>query len=89
VFSGTNPLTIAQSLTNATVQASPTGTTFSTTNVMMGIGSSCKITPVYSGRVKLEIFGLATHSVATAIDDVSNPLNSASISTQAGYTPAN
>lgn len=56
--------TLNLALTNATLQASPgnpTATT-STTGVMMGLGTSCHITPIYSTRVKLEFFGNMTNS---------------------------
>jgi len=73
-ITGTTSPTISLSLTNATVQqspANPTGTT-SATGVMMGLGKDqagagahpCAITPVYSGRVKVEFYGRATSSVA-------------------------
>ncbi len=48
---------IQLALNNAVLQSSPgnpTGTS-SGTGVMMGLGSSCHITPVYSGRVRAEI----------------------------------
>lgn len=54
--------TVALALTNATAQASPgnpTGTA-STTAVFMGLGGSCHITPTYSGRIKLEFYGVMT-----------------------------
>lgn len=56
-------------LTNATVQATPanpTGTA-STSQVMMGVGGTCKLTPVYSGRIKLDFhIGVANGAVANA-----------------------
>lgn len=53
-LSGTNNVTIALSLTNATVQASPAvGGGTGTTPAMQGFGSVCKLTPVYSSRVKV------------------------------------
>jgi hypothetical protein len=60
--------TLNLALTNATLDASPanpTGTV-STTGVMMGMGSTCKITPVYSGRVKITFTGGAQASAAGA-----------------------
>lgn len=51
--------TCALALTNATLQANPanpTGTA-SATGVMMGLGTTCHITPVYSSRVKVEFIG--------------------------------
>lgn len=63
---------IQLSLSNATVQASPsnpTGTT-STTGVMMGVGSTCHITPSYSGRVKFEIHGNMFNNTAGALTQV-------------------
>jgi hypothetical protein len=53
-------------LTSATLQATPsnpTGTT-NTTGVMMGLGSTCKITPVYSSRVFLQFSGIAINTIA-------------------------
>jgi hypothetical protein len=67
-FTGTNPLTIALSLGNATLQASPsnpTGTT-STTPVMAGLGGTCHITPVYSGRIKVEFIATVGNSTSGA-----------------------
>lgn len=67
-LTGTTNVTIAQSLTNTTLQASPvnpTGTT-STTGVMMGLGSTCKLTPAYSGRLKIEFLGQGTSTGTTA-----------------------
>jgi hypothetical protein len=60
--------TLNLALTNATLTAtptSPTGTTNST-GVMMGLGTTCKITPVYSGRVWVTFSGVAANSVATS-----------------------
>jgi hypothetical protein len=65
-FSGTTNLTISQALTNATFSGgagSPTGTT-SGAGVMMGIGVTCKITPVYSGRMQVMIYGTAANTGA-------------------------
>jgi len=53
-------------LNNAVLQGTggnPTGTT-SSVGVMMGVGSSCKLTPVYSGRVKIEFYGQQYNSTA-------------------------
>lgn len=64
ITSGT--CTIAQSLNGARFQASPanpTGTT-STTGVMMGLGTSCNLTPVYSTRVKVD-FNFTIQSTGT------------------------
>jgi hypothetical protein len=63
-----SPCQYALALTNATLQATPsnpTGTT-SATGVMMGLGTTCKITPVYSGRVWVTFSGVAANSVATS-----------------------
>ena len=52
--------TLALALTNATLQASPgspTGTT-STVGVMMGMGTTAKMTPVYSTRMQVTFFGI-------------------------------
>ena len=57
-ITGTTNATIAQSLSNATLQATPANeSTTSPSLVMAGFGSSCKITPVYSGRVNFQIMG--------------------------------
>jgi hypothetical protein len=64
--------TVALSLANATLQAqptNPTGTT-SATGVMMGLGGTCKITPVYSGRVKIEFYSSAYSGASTGHVDV-------------------
>lgn len=53
-------------INNATLQASPsnpTGTT-STTAVMMGLGGTCTITPVYTGRIKIEFIGQGSNTVS-------------------------
>lgn len=70
--SGANPcvatcnLTINQSLTNATLQASPSNpaSTTSTTAVMAGLGTTCHITPVYSGRLRFEFQANAFNSTS-------------------------
>jgi hypothetical protein len=64
--------TCALALTNATLQANPTaGTTFSTTNIMLGLGSSCKITPIYSGRIHVEIYGFHLNNTAADTNTLS------------------
>jgi hypothetical protein len=59
-LSGTTTVTVNQSLTNAvllnTGLASPTGTS-SATQLMMGLGGTCKLTPVYSSRMRIVIQG--------------------------------
>jgi hypothetical protein len=70
--SGANPctstcnLTIAQSLTNVTLQANPAGyaSITATTPVMEGAGSTCKLTPAYSGRVQVQFLGVAQNNTA-------------------------
>ena len=64
--------TLNLALTNATLQANPAaGTSFSTTNIMQGTGvTTCRITPVYSGRLKIEYYGTSTHTTATALDTI-------------------
>lgn len=59
---------IERSLTEAITIGAPANpaTTTSTTGVMMGLGSTAKITPVFSGRVKIEITLAAAVTVATA-----------------------
>lgn len=58
--------TCALALSNATVQASPSppaGTT-SATGVMEGFGTSCHLTPTYSGRVLLNFRGSAFNTTS-------------------------
>jgi len=60
---------IKLSLLNATLQASPsdpTGTT-STSAVMMGLGGTCKITPVYSSRVEIRFQGSLANTTSTQL----------------------
>lgn len=52
-----NEATLSTALTN------PTGTTSTAVGVMMGLGGVFKITPVYSTRVHVTIFGVARSSV--------------------------
>lgn len=68
VSDGTNYQTFNRPLSNATLQANPsnpTGTA-SATGVMMGLGTTCSITPVYSTRVRFEIIGSLSNSSAGA-----------------------
>lgn len=60
----TTTCTVSLALTNATLQASPANptATANTTGVMMGLGTTCKLTPVYSGRIKLEFIGVIANS---------------------------
>jgi hypothetical protein len=63
-ITGSTNATIALALNNTSLQASPTpptGTT-STAPKMMGMGSTCKLTPTYSGRIKVEFNGTMTNS---------------------------
>lgn len=55
-------------LTNATLQGSVASTTatVSASLVMMGMGTTCKITPVYSGRVNLTFSGVFAAAAAVA-----------------------
>lgn len=78
---------------NATLQANPANPTGSTsaTGVMMGLGGTCTITPVYTGRVKVEFLGwLKNSAVATSTHKVffgtgTAPINGAAITgTQIG-----
>ena len=58
-ITGTTNATIATALNSAVLQGAPgnpTGTT-STTGVMMGLGSTCKLTPTYSTRVYVSFIG--------------------------------
>lgn len=71
--SGANPcvtscnLTVAQSLTNTILDANPAdpASTTSTTGVMMGLGTTCKLTPSYSTRVHITVDGVLS-ATATA-----------------------
>lgn len=64
----TGNCTVAQSLTNATLQASPSNPTGTgnVTGLMMGLGTTCKITPVYSGRVHLQFQGSMSNTTSLA-----------------------
>jgi hypothetical protein len=53
----------------STQPANPTGTT-SASPLMMGLGSSCKITPVYSSRVEVEFLGLTSNTNAVTPNGV-------------------
>ena len=65
--------TVSLALTNATLQASlgsPTGCSTgcrTTTYVMMGLGGTATVTPVYSGRVLVQFFGNLTNNSGTGI----------------------
>jgi len=48
----------------STNPADPTGTTNTATGVMMGLGTTCKITPVVTGRLLVTWTGLLKNSVA-------------------------
>lgn len=63
----TSPCRYAFALTGATLQATPTSPspTTSTTGVMMGLGSTCTITPVNSTKVKFEIIGEINNNTAS------------------------
>jgi hypothetical protein len=64
ITNSTNVIQLA--LNNATLQAqpsNPTGTTTTSANVMMGLGGTCKITPVYSGRIFVQFMGDVANSV--------------------------
>lgn len=66
ITNSTNQIKLA--LNNATAQtsgANPTGTT-SVTAVMMGLGGSCTLTPVYSSRVYVEFRGGSSNTSAAA-----------------------
>jgi hypothetical protein len=63
---------IQLSLTNATLQTgalSPTGTA-SAVGVMMGWGTTCHLTPVYSGRIKVDFQADAASSVASSANTI-------------------
>jgi hypothetical protein len=62
---------IQLALTNATLQTSPSSALSSTTGTpMAGLGSSCHITPVYSGRVKLAIIGSTANTTSAQTNSV-------------------
>jgi hypothetical protein len=53
-------VTVSQSLTNAVLQANPTNPASASSSaggLMMGIGSTCKLTTVYSGRMRVFVQG--------------------------------
>ena len=60
--------TVALALNNAITQVSPSNPAGIAGPVMLGLGvagaNSCRITPVYSGRVKFEICGVVANNVA-------------------------
>jgi hypothetical protein len=75
---------IGRALNEATFQSgvlSPTGTT-NTSGVMMGMGSTCTITPVYSTRIKISVTGQIASSSA-------GQFASASLRYGTGTAPAN
>jgi hypothetical protein len=88
----TSSCIVNQSLTNATLQQSSANpaTTTSTAGVMMGLGKDqagsgahpCTITPVYSGRIKIEFIGIVTNSV-------SSDLTVVKVSFGSGTAPSN
>jgi len=55
---------IRLALNNATFSATPASPTGTTGTAMMGLGTSCKLTPTYSGRVLVNFYMTASHSVA-------------------------
>lgn len=66
--SSPNPITstgtISLALNSATLQANLTNPTPTTAaGVMMGLGSTCHLTPVYSGRIKVEFIGDVNNTV--------------------------
>lgn len=87
--------TCALALTNTSITATPsdpTGTA-STTGAMMGLGTTCKLTPTYSGRVYFEIYGVGSNTgannfrVNARIGTGTAPANAAAPSgTQVGST---
>jgi hypothetical protein len=69
ISNGTNYQTFNRPLSSATLQATPsdpTGTANTSAGVMMGAGSTCSLTPSYSTRVRFEIIGNLTNTVAGA-----------------------
>jgi hypothetical protein len=66
-----SPCNYALALNNAVLQASPANptNTTSTTLVMMGLGSTCKLTPVYSGRIQLDFTGDLGFNGASGLDE--------------------
>lgn len=58
--------TCALALNSATLQATPTAPTGTTSiaQVMSGLGTTCKLTPVYSGRIKFEFLGATRNTAA-------------------------
>lgn len=80
-FSGT---TLKMALTNATLQTSPgnPASTGSGTAVMMGLGATCTITPVFGTRVLLDFQGYLTNNAA-------NTASTAQARFGTGSAPAN
>lgn len=88
--------TLGMALNSATLQASPANPTASSSpsGVMMGLGTTCKITPVFSTRIRLAIQGtLVTGavndfvSIQTKYSSGSPPSNGASpVGTSIGST---
>lgn len=69
------------SATLETTPADPAGTV-STTGVMMGLGSTCTLTPTYSGRIKIEFIGMIKNSSV-------NSTSKARVFFGSGAAPAN
>jgi len=57
---------IRLSLTNTTLQAQPANpsSTTSATGVMMGLGTTCTLTPSYSGRIKVDFIGAVNNNAS-------------------------
>jgi hypothetical protein len=68
-ISGTTNATIALALNGAVLQTTTTGlnptSTTSTTDVMMGLGSTCHITPVNSTRIQVSFSGVLVNDHAS------------------------
>lgn len=89
--------TCALALSNTTLQASPgnpTGTS-NTTGLMMGLGTTCKLTPAYSGRIRVSFEGTINNNTANKTSSIkvyygtgTAPANAAAITgTQLGGNP--
>lgn len=67
-ITGTTNATVGLALNSAVLQAAPgnpTGTS-SATQIMMGLGTTCHLTPTYSSRIRIEFNGDVSNAVINA-----------------------
>lgn len=83
-ITGTTNPTVGLTLANAVLQTSPGSPagTSSATGVMMGLGTTCKLTPVYSTRIRVEFMG-------SVENNTSGNTSSINIRYGTGTAPAN